>query len=112
MIRSVLVVMVLLAMGCATSPEMKLRDQMTTEIYWDSARECGSRFPMLHIDRVGSDGDITVGVEAVQTQDVPRFAECYWGGIGKRVERRRQANLPMPDRLVLKPDVDFDLGGQ
>jgi hypothetical protein len=112
MIRSVLFVMVVLAMGCATSPEMKLRDQMTTEIYWDSARECESRFPMLHLDRVAREGDLTVGVEALQTQDVPRFAECYWGAIGKRVERRRLANLPLPDPLVLKPAVDYDLGGQ
>jgi hypothetical protein len=107
-----LFVTVLLAMGCATSPEMKLRNQMVAEIYWDAARACESRFSMLHLDRVGMEGDVTVGVEAVQTQEVPRFAECYWQGIGQRVERRRQANLPLPDPFNLKPAVDYDVGGQ
>jgi hypothetical protein len=95
-------------MGCAASPEMKLRYQMVNEIYWDSARECESRFPMLQTDRVGVEGDLTLGVEGLQTQDVPRFRECYWQGISQRVERRRQANLPLPDPLNLKPSVEFD----
>ncbi len=103
-------VAVLFAMGCATSPEMKLRYQMVTELYWDSARDCENRFPMLHVDRVGVEGDLTLGVEALQTQDVRRFTECYWQGISQRVERRRQADLPLPDPLNLKPTVDFDVG--
>ena len=89
---------------------MKLRYQMVTELYWDSARDCENRFPMLHVDRVGVEGDLTLGVEALQTQDVRRFAECYWQGISQRVERRRHANLPLPDPLNLKPTVDFDVG--
>jgi len=89
---------------------MKLRYQMVTELYWDSARDCENRFPMLHVDRVGVEGDLTLGVEALQTQDVRRFTECYWQGINQRVERRRQADLPLPDPLNLKPTVDFDVG--
>lgn len=112
MICRVLFVTLLLAIGCATSPEMKLRNEMVTEVYWDSARECERRFSMLHIDHIGIEGDLSLNVEAVQTHEVPRFAECYWKGIAQRVERRRQANLALPDSLNLKPAVDFDVGGQ
>jgi hypothetical protein len=110
MIRRVLVVTVLLAMGCATSPEMMLRHQMVTEIYWDSARDCENRFPMLRVERVGVEGDLTLDIEGLQTQDVPRFTDCYWQGIGQRVKRRRQANLPLPDPFNLKPSIDYALG--
>jgi hypothetical protein len=109
-VRRALVVAVLVTVGCATSPEMKLRYQMVTDIYWDAAQECERSFPMLHVDRVGVEGDVMLRVEALQTQDVRRFVECYWQAIGQRVDRRRQANLPLPEPLSLKPSVDFDIG--
>jgi hypothetical protein len=110
MTRGALLAVVLVTFGCATTPETRLRYQMTTEIYWDAARQCENRFPSLHIERVGVGGDVILGVDALQTQDVQRFTECYWQGIAERVERRRQASLPLPDSLDLKPTVDIDLG--
>jgi hypothetical protein len=34
----------LLTIGCAMSPEMRLRHQMVTEIYVDAARACDAQF--------------------------------------------------------------------
>jgi hypothetical protein len=96
----------LLTIGCAVSPEVRLRDQMVTEIYVDAARTCETSFRSLRMDRVDTEGNLTLDVEANQTQDLPGFAECYWKGIAQRVEHRRQAGLPVPDSLNLKPSVD------
>jgi hypothetical protein len=85
---------------------MRLRDQTVTEIYMDAARACEVRFRSLRMDRVDTAGNLSLDVEANQTQDLPGFAECYWQGIAQRVEHRRQAGLPLPDSLNLKPSVD------
>ena len=95
----------LLAIGCATSPEMRLRHQMVTEIYVDAAR-ADAQFRSVQMARVGVDGSLLVDVQADQTQDVRGFARCYWQGIAQRVEHRRQAGLPLPDPFDLKPSVD------
>jgi hypothetical protein len=97
----------LLTIGCAMSPEMRLRHQMVTEIYVDAARACDAQFPSVQMARVGMEGSLSVDVQAGQTQDVPGFARCYWQGIAQRVEHRRQAGLPLPDSLDLKPSVDI-----
>jgi hypothetical protein len=60
----------LLAIGCATSPEMRLRHQMVTEIYVDAARACDAQFRSVQMARVGVDGSLSVDVQADQTQDV------------------------------------------
>ena len=97
----------LLTIGCAMSPEMRLRHQMVTEIYMDAARACDAQFPSVQMAHVGMEGSLSVDVQAGQTQDVPGFARCYWQGIAQRVEHRRQAGLPLPDPLDLKPSVDI-----
>ena len=98
-------VVALLLVGCATTPEGRLRNALETEIYWDAARACESRFRSLHRNRVGLNGDLELDVDAGQTQDIPYFAKCYWEGIAARVEKRRAAGLPMPEPFELKPEV-------
>jgi hypothetical protein len=93
----------LLTIGCAMSPEMRLRQ----DIYEGAARACDAQFPSVQMARVGMEGSLSVDVQAGQTQDVPGFARCYWQGIAQRVEHRRQAGLPLPDSLDLKPSVDI-----
>ena len=93
----------LLTIGCAMSPEMRLRQ----DIYEGAARACDAQFPSVQMARVGMEGSLSVDVQAGQTQDVPGFARCYWEGIAQRVEHRRQAGLPLPDSLDLKPSVDI-----
>jgi len=93
----------LVTIGCASSPETKQRN----EIYMDAARACEIQFRSLHIDRVDAQGNVTVDVEAGQTQDVAGYRQCYWQGIAQRVERQRQAGPPPSDSLDLKPSVDI-----
>ena len=106
MMRQALSLVGLLTMGCVASPATRMRDQMVTEIYWSAARACEVQFRSLRMDRVDTEGNLSLDVDAGQIQDVPRFAECYWQGIAQRVEHRRQAGLPLPDPFNLKPSVD------
>jgi len=66
-------------------------------------------FHHLHIDRIMMNGNLTLDIESGRTQEVPLVAECYWQGIARRVERREQAGLPVPDSLNLKPTVEVDI---
>jgi hypothetical protein len=95
----------LLLVGCATTPEGRLRNALVTEIYWDAAQECQVHFPSLHRDRIALNGNLELDVDAGQTQDIPDFAKCYWEAIAVRVEKRRAAGLPMPEPFELKPEV-------
>jgi hypothetical protein len=95
----------LLLVGCATTPEGRLRNELLTKIYWDAAQECQVHFPSLHRDRIGLNGDLELNVDAGQTHEIPYFAKCYWEAIAARVEKRRAAGLPMPEPFELKPEV-------
>jgi len=68
--------------------------------WWGAAR-CGS----LHLKSVGVNGDLDLDVDAGQTHDIAYFAKCYWAGIEARVEKRRSAGLPMPEKFGLHPEV-------
>jgi len=98
-------VVALLVVGCATTPEDRLRYALATDVYWDAARECESRFRSLHRKTVAVNGNLDLDVDAGQTHEVPYFAKCYWEGIAARVEKRRAAGLPMPEPFELKPEV-------
>jgi len=98
-------VIALLLVGCATTPEGRLRNAMVTEIYWDATLECEVHFRSLHRNHIALNGDLELDVDAGQTQDIPYFAQCYWEAIAARVEKRRAAGLPMPEPFELKPEV-------
>ncbi len=95
----------LLLAGCATTPEGRLRNALVTDVYWDAARECEHRFRSLHLKSVGVNGDLDLDVDAGQTHDIAYFAKCYWAGIEARVEKRRSAGVPMPEKFGLHPEV-------
>src|SRR5262249_11742072 len=98
-----LVISTLLFMGgCASSPETELQHLMVTEIFWDAAHEC-DHFSALHVGRVAVNGDLTVTVVSSRTGELPLLTQCYWAGIARRVEHRRQAGLPVPESLNLQP---------
>ncbi len=78
---------------------------LVTEVYWDAARECEHRFRSLHLKSVGVNGDLDLDVDAGQTHDIPYFAKCSWTAIEARVDKRRAAGLPMPEKFELHPEV-------
>ena len=99
----------LFACGCALSPEMKLQYQIVDDVFWEAARECVTPFPHLHVNHIAINGDLTVAVDSGRSQEVPLVADCYWQSIARRVEARRQAALPVPDSLNLKPNVEASI---
>jgi hypothetical protein len=97
---------VLLAGGCAPlSPEDKLRWDLMEDVYWDAARECSGRYYTVRLVRVGRDGDLEVDLAAESRSELRPFRECYWAGIQRRVDARRQKDLPVPEPFNLQPGV-------
>jgi hypothetical protein len=91
--------------ACATmTPEARVRD----EIFWDAAKECESRYRTLHVDRIDSDGSVTAHTDAESRMDLASFSTCYRQGVETRVERRRQAGLPVPEGLNQELTVEID----
>lgn len=94
--------------GCATTPEAKLRNEVFLDVYWTVARGCEDRYRTLHVDRIATDGGLSVSADANTRIDAAGFRECYWTGVPKQVEARRAAGLPVPDNINLHPDIDID----
>jgi hypothetical protein len=102
-IRCILVVLVFAACE-SMSPDARLR----SEIFWDAAKACESRFRTLHIDRIDSEGNVSMHADAESRMDLPRFNECYREGLRARIEDRRRAGLTVPDMPVPEPSAELD----
>ena len=94
--------------ACATTPETKLRNEVFLDVYWTAARACEDRYRTLHVDRIALDGGLTVSADANSRIDAAGFRECYWTGVPKQIERRREAGLAVPETINLHPDIDID----
>lgn len=91
--------------GCATmTPEARLR----SEIFWDAAKACESRYRTLHIDRIDSEGNVSMHADAESRMDVPRFNECYRAGLRAHIEDRRRAGLTVPEMPTQEPTAELD----
>jgi hypothetical protein len=86
------------------TPEKRIAD----EIYWEAAKECESRHRTLHLDRIDSEGNVSVHADAESRIELPAFNTCYQRAVRARAEKRRQADLPVPDTLNLEPTADLD----
>jgi hypothetical protein len=101
---SVILVALLFAAGCGTmTPEARTR----SEIFWEAAKPCESRYRTLHIDRIDSDGNVSMHADAESRHELPAFNECYRQGIRAQVEASKRAGLPVPD-MPQDPTADLD----
>ena len=95
----------LLSAACLTmSPEDKARN----EIYWDAAKLCEARYRTLHIDRIDSDGNISMHADADSRQELPAYNECYHQAIKADIEARRKKGLVVPEMPAQEPSADLD----
>ncbi len=91
--------------ACASmTPEARVSD----EIFWEAAKACESRHRTLHLDRIDSDGGVTMHADAETRHELPAFTECYRKGVRAGAEKRRQAGLPVPETLNLEPTAEID----
>jgi hypothetical protein len=95
----------LLVPGCSTmTPEARLRN----ELFWEAAKECETRYRTLHLDNIDTGGGISMHADAETRSELEQFRRCYRQGVKDRVERRRQAGLPVPDELNEEPTAEID----
>jgi hypothetical protein len=107
--RVLLTGIILLVAGCAAamSPEGRLRNEIFLDVYWTSVRGCEETARNLHVEDLGPDGDVTMSGDAGNSYGLSEFIQCYHQGIRQRVEHRRRAGLPVPEKLNLDPEVRF-----
>jgi hypothetical protein len=98
----------LVFLGCASTPESRLRDEVYLDVYWVASHECEGRYATLHVDRIGLDGSLGISAAANSRSEAAPFRDCYWRGIEKQVDRRRAAGLAVPEAMNLKPDIEID----
>jgi hypothetical protein len=90
--------------GCETmTPEARLR----SEIFWDAAKACESRYRTLHIDRIDSEGNVSLHADAESRHELPAYNACYQDGVRTQVEARRKAGLTVPE-MPQEPTADLD----
>ena len=95
----------LVAAGCETAtPDARLRH----EVFWDAAKACESRYRTLHIDRIDSDGNVSLRADAESRAELPAYTECYRNGVRAQIESRRKAGLTIPDMPAEEPTADLD----
>ena len=95
----------LACVGCVSmTPEAKLQN----EICWDAAKQCETRYRTLHLDRIDSEGNLSMHADAESRQELPGFSACYRAGIQSEIERRRKAGLPLPDKVNAEASADLD----
>lgn len=78
------------------------------DVYWTAARECEAQHSSLHVERIATDGSLSVSAPSDSRIDAGRFRECYWAGVPARIERRRGAGLPVPEGANPHPGIDID----
>lgn len=103
--RAVAVVGLAITCGaCAGTTE----NDFFLDVYWTAARECEAQHTSLHVDRIATDGSLSVSAPSDSRIDAARFRECYWAGVPARIERRRGAGLPVPEGANPHPGIDID----
>ena len=95
----------LCAAGCESmTPEARLR----SEIFWDAAKVCESRYRTLHLDRIDSEGNVSMHADAESRHELPAFNACYRQGLREQVEARQKAGLTVPEMPAQEPTADLD----
>jgi hypothetical protein len=95
----------LLLVGCASmTPEARLAN----EIYWDAAKACEARYHTLHLDTIDQDGSVTIHADADSRSEYRPFVACYQEEVRARIEKMRQAGLPVPEALNRERTVELD----
>lgn len=90
--------------ACGTmTPEARLR----SEIFWEAAKACESRYRTLHIDRIDTEGNVSLHADAESRHELPAFNECYRKGLRAEVETRRKAGIEVPE-MPTDPSADLD----
>ena len=99
-------VTITLVAGCAAamSPGARLRN----EVFWEAATQCENRYRTLHLDRIDTDGGISLHADAETRSELQPFQKCYRQAVNDLVEQRRRAGLPIPDELTVEPTVELD----
>lgn len=99
------ILVLLFAHGCETmTPDAHLR----SEIFWEAAKACESRFRTLHIDRIDLEGNVSLRADAESRVELPAFNRCYREGLRTRIEERRRAGLAVPEMPAEEPSADLD----
>jgi hypothetical protein len=107
--RTPFVIVVGLALGaCAALSSRSPENEFFLDVYWTAARDCEARYRSLHVERIATDGGLSLSAAADSRIDAAGFRECYWTGVPARVERRRAAGLSVPQDANLHPDIDID----
>jgi hypothetical protein len=91
--------------GCAT---MTPEERSAFGVYWDAARECEQRYRNLHVDRVQSNGDVSLSAELDLPRNLAEFTQCYHDGIRDAVVRRERSGQPVLQTLNPNPAVELD----
>lgn len=94
--------------GCASTTDGGLGREFFHDVYWAVASECEGRYRTLHVERIATDGGLSVSAAANSRIEAADFRNCYWSGVTARVERRRAAGLPVPPDVNLHPGIDID----
>ncbi len=95
----------LFAAGCETmTPDARLRH----EIFWEAAKACESRYRTLHIDRIDTDGNVSLHADAESRVELPAYNACYRDGVRAQIEARRKAGLTVPEMPQQEPTADLD----
>ena len=85
------------------SPEARLRSEM----FWEAAKMCESRYRTLHIDRIDTEGNVGLHADAESRHELPAFNECYRKELKAGVEAKRKAGIEVPD-MPTDPSADVD----
>jgi hypothetical protein len=102
------IVLTLTAVACASTSETRTQNEFFLDVYWTASRQCETQHRNLRVERIATDGGLSVSAYADSSLENQRFRECYWTGVAARVERRRTAGLPVPADVNLHPDIDID----
>ncbi|HXJ82459.1 MAG TPA: hypothetical protein VMS64_27710 [Candidatus Methylomirabilis sp.] len=95
----------LLSAAClTTTPE----DRARNEIYWDAAKVCETRYRTLHIDRIDSDGNVSMHADAESRQELPAYNQCYRQAVKAEIEARKKKGLMVPEMPAQEPSADLD----
>jgi hypothetical protein len=95
----------LLLVGCAS---MTPKARLAHELYWDAAKACEARYHTLHLDTIDQDGSVSMHADADSRSEYRPFVACYQEEVRARIEKQRQAGLPVPETLNREPTVELD----
>ena len=91
--RGVEVVVLAITCGaCAGTAE----NEFFLDVYWTAARECEAQHSSLHVDRIATDGSLSVSAPSDSRIDAGRFRECYWAGVRPGSSGAARTGCPCP----------------